>query len=950
MRSLIIAFLSVIGIGLRAQNIFPYTPTDWDGPLVVSSVTETNTNDSGLKKGYNLYVDYALRHDFGVALENLSVQIFVDDRLMRTSSFSSLSPSPTFGNGLDRIITVDSGMHEVKVIFDVENQFAETNEEDNEIILMIDVQDSPEFTVPEATTTASVEFFVDHDPGHGNAASIASAIGDQMLVVPLDDISTGFHRLYLRSQNVNGLWGPSESLNFYNLQSGSNNIAMIEYYVDNDPGQGMANSISFNTNDESVSFNVGLDDISQGFHQLFIRAKSENGTWSQLQRSAFLVEKGAGRQANIAAIEYYFIGPSSMSDTISFPIESPETELNLIAPLNTDFLEDGLSYTLVVQAVSESGIRSFLNQHPFVYDVNFPPEVTNPIDDLAILEDAPDSIISEDVSALFSDADGDLLSFSVNSDNIDVMAVLQTDSLVIKLTENFSGLATITVTASDGKAEVSDTLQITVEPVNDPPVFTLDREEVVLDENFVGIEVIQVTKGIVPNDETDQLVSYSLSPAAVEFANVDIDEVTGTITIESVAEGFGMQEFQVIANDGQITNNLANQTFTLVVLQGNQAPIIANQLFSLDENSVVGVAVGSVIASDPEDSTITFSIISGNALEGFALTSSSGELTVLDSSILNFEVNPSFNLTVEVSDGELSSSAQMTININDVNDTPVFDDQLFNIAENSAAETVIGTLTATDEDGDVLTFSIPDEQEDATPFNLNATSGVLTVASSTALDFEVQSSFVFSVQVSDELGSSSTATVEVSLSDVDEPNIAPVILDQEFSIPEQSPVGTEIGMLIATDEDGSVDDLAFAVLSGNDGGAFSLNAATGVLSVLDAATLIFSTHPTFQLEVEVTDSEGAKDQAVVTVKLIENEVLGISGVEGIKIYPIPAKDHFRLETDITVESLQLIDVTGKVVKSFMTSEYYTIRGIPAGIYHLELTTPSKKKRLRMIIQ
>ncbi|MDB4742634.1 T9SS type A sorting domain-containing protein, partial [Cyclobacteriaceae bacterium] len=48
--------------------------------------------------------------------------------------------------------------------------------------------------------------------------------------------------------------------------------------------------------------------------------------------------------------------------------------------------------------------------------------------------------------------------------------------------------------------------------------------------------------------------------------------------------------------------------------------------------------------------------------------SNSGELTVSTSSALDFETTPAYSLGIEVSDGELSDSATVTVNLTDVDE------------------------------------------------------------------------------------------------------------------------------------------------------------------------------------------------------------------------------------------------------------------------------------------
>ena len=89
--------------------------------------------------------------------------------------------------------------------------------------------------------------------------------------------------------------------------------------------------------------------------------------------------------------------------------------------------------------------------------------------------------------------------------------------------------------------------------------------------------------------------------------------------------------------------------------------------------------MGTVAASDPDaGDTLTYAITGGNTGGAFAINAATGEVTVNNSAALNFETNPTFSLTVEVTDAGtpgLTDTATVTINLNNVNESPVVNDQ-----------------------------------------------------------------------------------------------------------------------------------------------------------------------------------------------------------------------------------------------------------------------------------
>ena len=107
-------------------------------------------------------------------------------------------------------------------------------------------------------------------------------------------------------------------------------------------------------------------------------------------------------------------------------------------------------------------------------------------------------------------------------------------------------------------------------------------------------------------------------------------------------------------------------------------------------------------------------------------------------------------------------------------DTPGTSDPAFQIervvAENTAAGEPVGTpLSATDPDGDALTYALAGPDADA--FAVDASSG--QVRTRAALDYETRSRYAVQVEVSDGRGGASSLPVAIDVTDVAEPPLAP---------------------------------------------------------------------------------------------------------------------------------------------------------------------------------
>ena len=91
----------------------------------------------------------------------------------------------------------------------------------------------------------------------------------------------------------------------------------------------------------------------------------------------------------------------------------------------------------------------------------------------------------------------------------------------------------------------------------------------------------------------------------------------------------------------------------------------AEYTFELAEDASVSDAVGTVSAADPNNDTMTYSIIGGNEDGKFAVNSTNGEITVAAS--LDYETIFSYTLTVEVDDGRGgTATASVEISLGDV--------------------------------------------------------------------------------------------------------------------------------------------------------------------------------------------------------------------------------------------------------------------------------------------
>lgn len=188
------------------------------------------------------------------------------------------------------------------------------------------------------------------------------------------------------------------------------------------------------------------------------------------------------------------------------------------------------------------------------------------------------------------------------------------------------------------------------------------------------------------------------------------------------------------------------------------------------------------------------------------------ELGIVLKKKLDREIRSSYNLKIIAEDGgfpRMTGSVDIRVNVEDINDNrPVFTKLVFetSVPENTPSDSKILTLVASDPDereNGKLTFSF----ESYTPskvreqFNINATSGDITLKKQ--LDYEKDKSFKFFVAVKDN-GSpvkSSQASVSILVEDINDN--APVL---DLTLPsgqmkESAAVGAYVGHIALSDLD-----------------------------------------------------------------------------------------------------------------------------------------------------
>jgi hypothetical protein len=105
--------------------------------------------------------------------------------------------------------------------------------------------------------------------------------------IDVANLTNGFHKLFIRSRDNSGRWSITIQRPFYK-QTFSGlppEIVEAEYYFSTDPGFGQGHSIPIPQpaiHLEDFTAFVSYHDLSVGVHQMFLRVKTANGSWSHI--------------------------------------------------------------------------------------------------------------------------------------------------------------------------------------------------------------------------------------------------------------------------------------------------------------------------------------------------------------------------------------------------------------------------------------------------------------------------------------------------------------------------------------------------------------------------------------------------------------------------------------------------------------------------------------------
>lgn len=283
-------------------------------------------------------------------------------------------------------------------------------------------------------------------------------------------------------------------------------------------------------------------------------------------------------------------------------------------------------------------------------------------------------------------------------------------------------------------------------------------------ENTTAVTTVSAT------DDVTDTVTYSISGGA-DAASFTIDAYTGALSFVSAldhdapadADHDGVFDVVVRASDGYLTDD---QALAVTVTNVNEAPALTGAQATLangTEDNGYTVSLAQLVTGFTDVDGDTLSVANLSASNGAITDNLDGTYTITPSANYNGAVTLSYDV-IDGNGGSVVATLGYTLNA--VNDAPAaLALSNASVAENSAIGATVGTLLPTDVDaGDTFTYALLDNAGGR--FAVNSTTGKITVANGSLLDYETATHYDIVAKVTDAAGATYQQTLTINLTNV----------------------------------------------------------------------------------------------------------------------------------------------------------------------------------------
>ncbi|XP_050294063.1 cadherin-99C isoform X2 [Anthonomus grandis grandis] len=463
---------------------------------------------------------------------------------------------------------------------------------------------------------------------------------------------------------------------------------------------------------------------------------------------------------------------------------------------------------------------------------------------------------------------------------------------------------------SEAKRSTTAKLLITVKPVDaHPPEIVLSTKEGYVKENSPIGEQVQDLSGkpllITVEDKDfgseDPKPVYTFELTTPYFI---IDKeghlVVNENNLDRDPPNPGKFKFQIVAREKNSAAASAPASLTVNLLDINDnapmLPSIAPVTVPAGDAKRKVTTIHATDNDEEENSIIKYSIyhVSNNGNSKFIIDSKTGEITTTG----KLNAGDQYSLTVQATDlGGLFSQAilEVTVSPGPNTEAPVFEQSVYDIevSEGATLNSTVATLIAVDPEGDPVFYSIA-SGNDLRQFAIGAKNGVLSIIR--MLDREDLNRYQLIIKAEDNGKLSSTATVNIKVTDINDKN-PEFIGDPYLFHVKEGLKKTLVGFVKAVDADEGINaKITYFIPSGF---PFDIDNETG--EIRTNRPLDYETQKNYQFV--VTAKDGALDPRIATatvaieVEDIEDEVPIFKDDKYEALVPENMADHFVTSVD-----------------------------------------------------
>jgi hypothetical protein len=381
------------------------------------------------------------------------------------------------------------------------------------------------------------EYFLDVDPGRGNATPVAvSGTTAAGLLINIDPTSLngGTHLFEFRVRNSAGHWSMEQRLLFVKpnlaILQPKPVISYLEYYIDNDPGRGNAQSVSItpDTTLAGLTIAANLQNLNSGSHLFLVRAKDAYGNWSLVDSLHFNLPAAFNQvitinnplPATLCAGFPYTIGYSvtgTFNPSNHFIAQLSDTSGSFASPTIIGYATSGVSGT--IQVFIPVNIKAGIHYRMRV--VADDPLLNGQDNGQDLVVSRQPVITCPGIITVYATGNTCAAFVNFSASSIDPINYSMTPGSSFPV-----GTSVVTATAVNGCGQAS--CQITIKVLDSlPPVALCHDTTVLLDINGQGT----LTPGMINHGSTDNCSFGSLSVSPNSFSGINVGDNPVTLTV-----------------------------------------------------------------------------------------------------------------------------------------------------------------------------------------------------------------------------------------------------------------------------------------------------------------------------------------------------------------------------------------------------------------------------------